>query len=191
LIRKIGLKVYNYHYDQLNRLVAMDAFNGLNPTAGTFTPLKLDDYKERINYDANGNILTYSRNMNNAASMDKLKYNYYSGTNKLEYVYDTVAGKPSGNDLASQSTGNYSYDAIGNLTQDNSEGISNINWNVYGKINSITKGSNTISYQYDAAGNRISKTVSGNYTEYYVRDGQGTWECHNKRTYVFSKTRSW
>jgi hypothetical protein len=69
-------------------------------------PLKLEDYKERISYDTNGNILTYHRNMQNAAAMDELKYNYYSGTNKLEYVYDTVAGKPSGNDISSQNAGN-------------------------------------------------------------------------------------
>ena len=25
-----GAKVYNYHYDQLNRLVAMDVYDGLN-----------------------------------------------------------------------------------------------------------------------------------------------------------------
>ncbi|WP_090655307.1 RHS repeat domain-containing protein [Parafilimonas terrae] len=39
-------------------------------------------------------------------------------------------------------------------------GITNISWTVYGKINSITRGGSTITYTYDAAGNRISKTVA-------------------------------
>jgi hypothetical protein len=56
--------MYNYHYDQLNRIVAMDTYNGLNVSAGTFTGVAgiINDYKERISYDPNGNILTYNRN---------------------------------------------------------------------------------------------------------------------------------
>jgi hypothetical protein len=55
-------KLYNYHYDQLNRIVAMDVYNGLNPAAGTFVPASTTDYKEQVGYDPNGNILTYLRN---------------------------------------------------------------------------------------------------------------------------------
>jgi RHS repeat-associated protein len=167
-------KVYNYHYDQLNRLVAMDAFNGLNPTAGTFTPVKLDDYKERISYDANGNILSYVRHGSSAVGlpMDSLKYQYVLNSNKLDHVHDDVTVNGYTEDIKNQDTLNYNYDAIGNLTKDIKGGVDVINWNVYGKINSITKGSNTISYQYDAAGNRISKTANGT-TTWYVRDAQG------------------
>src|SRR5690606_28329188 len=63
-------------------------------------------------------------------------------------------------------------DAIGNLIKDNAEGISSITWNVYGKISSITKSSGTITYAYDATGNRITKTVGG-ITTLYVRDASG------------------
>jgi hypothetical protein len=34
-------KLYNYHYDQLNRIVAMDMYNGLNPNAGTPAILRI------------------------------------------------------------------------------------------------------------------------------------------------------
>lgn len=48
---------------------------------------------------------------------------------------------------------------------------------MYGKLKSITKGSMTITYTYDAAGNRISKEVdpaSGPTRKtYYVRDASG------------------
>jgi hypothetical protein len=48
--------VYNYHYDQLNRLAQMDAFKGLNYSNHTFTPVQVQDYQERPTYDPNGNI---------------------------------------------------------------------------------------------------------------------------------------
>lgn len=63
---------------------------------------------------------------------------------------------------------------IGNLKRDVKEGITGITWNVYGKIQQIVKGSDTITYVYDATGNRISKTVSAtNLTTVYVRDASG------------------
>src|SRR5690606_32450443 len=51
-----------------------------------------------------------------------------------------------------------------------------ITWNVYGKISSITKsGPVTITYEYDASGNRIGKTVGNNPEKHtwYVRDASG------------------
>ncbi|MEX6686185.1 RHS repeat-associated core domain-containing protein [Danxiaibacter flavus] len=129
---------------------------------------------ERITYDANGNILTLRRDgQKNKTDMDKLKYNYIAGTNKLDYIQDTVTNTWYTEDMDGQSAGNYSYDAIGNLVKDNQEGISNIDWTVYGKIKQITKTNGTvISYTYDAAGNRISKVVGAD-TTWYVRDAQG------------------
>jgi hypothetical protein len=50
--------VYNYHYDQLNRLAQMDAYKGLNYVNHSFTPVHLQDYQERPTYDPNGNITT-------------------------------------------------------------------------------------------------------------------------------------
>src|SRR5690606_27196846 len=63
-------------------------------------------------------------------------------------------------------------DAIGNLTEDKAEGITAINWNVYGKIESIVKSAGTIRYMYDASGNRIAKMFDGD-TTVYVRDASG------------------
>lgn len=56
--------------------------------------------------------------------------------------------------------GTYQYDAIGNLIADNSEGTK-ISWTPYGKVREVkTKGDSvTVSYRYDASGNRIQKTV--------------------------------
>jgi hypothetical protein len=56
---------YNYHYDQLNRLVAMDVYSGLNTTTGSFTPVQLNTYAERASYDPNGNKVSHIRHFKN------------------------------------------------------------------------------------------------------------------------------
>jgi RHS repeat-associated protein len=185
-IPKLGdALLYRYRYDQLNRIVAMDAFAGLNSSTNAWTPSATDNYKERISYDPNGNILTYLRNGTTAGgnplTMDNMTYGYnLSGgklvNNRLRHVKDAVSSGNYSEDIDNQGDDNYTYDAIGNLTGDAAEGISNITWNVYGKISSITKSASTISYGYDIAGNRITKAVTagGNTkTTVYVRDASG------------------
>ena len=179
-IPKLGdARVYAYTYDQLNRIIAMDAYSGLN-SSNAFTPVLLDDYKERISYDANGNIITYQRNGNKAGAqkaMDNLTYNYKNNSNQLIRVRDAVPATNYTEDIDDQPANNYDYDNIGNLIKDVKEGITNITWTVYGKIESIAKTDGTaITYNYDAAGNRIAKAVTkaGNTnTTVYVRDAQG------------------
>ena len=172
----------NFSYDQLNRITSVNATDELRKQnmwqAGTITGI----YDEAFTYDQNGNILRVNRNGNqggSALNMDGLTYSYLPNTNKLDYVDDAVTGDPYSGDISSQSSGNYQYDAIGNLVSDVAEDIVTIDWTVYGKIKQITKGSGTeIRFNYDASGNRISKTVfdgsTGNVlATYYVRDAQG------------------
>jgi RHS repeat-associated protein len=173
---------YNYTYDQLNRITAMDAWTGLDQTNNNWTALaKQTNYKERISYDGNGNILKYLRNGTTVGGgyldMDSLNYGYnYSSAklvnNRLRHVKDAVADGNYSIDIDNQADDNYDYDAIGNLIKDTKEGITAISWTVYGKIRTITKSSGTISYTYDASGNRISKTAGGK-TTWYVRDASG------------------
>jgi RHS repeat-associated protein len=178
--------MYNYRYDQLNRIKRMDAYCGYNNVGqhwgNSLMNNKLSDYRERISYDANGNILKYFRNGTVQGSrplgMDSLTYKYYAGTNKLRQVRDSVPGGNYTEDIDNQSdTSNYVYDEIGNLIQDKAEGIDSIRWTVYGKIRDIYKQSGTIiKYEYDGGGNRISKTVkngSDSTTTWYVRDATG------------------
>lgn len=177
---KFGIaNLYNYHYDQLNRIVATDTYTGLNPSSGSFTALSVNDYQERISYDPNGNILTYVRNGDaTRIAMDNLSYYYKPESNQLHKVTDSAADAASGsyssyNDIKQgQSDNNYQYDAIGNLTSDVSEGVSDVSWNVYGKVTSLTKSGATINYVYDATGNRIMKFTAAD-TTIYIRDGSG------------------
>ena len=177
---------YLYNYDQLNRIkvsrtlanVSGDFFNNSH----YWTP-------EQFNYDPNGNITFTWRNGlkpdGTFPIMDYLNYYYNASNNRLNYVKDDDKISNSfPNDIDDQTTFNstvggvidynYGYDAIGNLVKDKSEQITGIGitWTVYGKIASITKAGNTITYSYDAAGNRISKTTSEG-TTWYVRDAQG------------------
>ncbi|MFT3703002.1 MAG: RHS repeat-associated core domain-containing protein [Agriterribacter sp.] len=176
-IPKLGnAKVYNYHYDQLNRIVAMDMFNGLNVNNGSFAPISVNDYRERVSYDANGNILTYDRHGDAARiSMDSLQYFYTTNTNRLHKVTDNAVDAAAGdyskyNDIKQgQADDNYQYDEIGNLVGDNVEGITDVTWNVYGKIASLKKSGSLIKYVYDASGNRVMKQTA-NDTTIYLRD---------------------
>lgn len=95
---KLGApNVYSYHYDQLNRLVAMDAYAGLSPSGGNFVPVSVNNYQERISYDPNGNILNYVRNGDAArTAMDNLTYFYKLNTNQLNKVTDAATDAGSG-----------------------------------------------------------------------------------------------
>jgi RHS repeat-associated protein len=182
--------LYNYKYDQLNRLTGMDAFTGLDTLNNNWTALTATkSYNERVSYDGNGNIKKYTRYFDvTSTPMDSLTYNYLAGTNKLGYVADASQAWVNVNKkIKNQAAGNYAYDEIGNLTQDISENIpaAGIKWNVYGKISEINHSAagvlystKKINYTYDAAGNRIGKKVikfgspTVSYT-WYVRDAAG------------------
>ena len=181
--------LYNYRYDQLNRLVAMSTFRGLNSSNNTWNTnlTATNDYAEKISYDGNGNILDYDRNGGPAREqMDQLSYHYIDSTNKLDYVTDPVSSSNYEEDIDTQSSHNYEYDEIGNLISDDQAMINSIEWNVYGKITNIAKNVNgpsqvgAIDYKYDPSGNRIGKTawmyLHPQYNarlNWYVRDAQG------------------
>lgn len=114
-----------------------------------------------------------------------LHQGYERETNKLKAVIDhnntTVEygdlKKGQDYDAANPVVDNYQYDEIGNLIKDEQEGITNISWTVYGKVEKVEKMDGTIlSFEYDAAGNRICKREQGNGQDritYYVRDASG------------------
>ena len=156
--------LYTYRYDQLNRINSMQAYKGLNPQTNSWEPITIDDYKENVSYDPNGNIKTYFRNgTGTSLNLNSYNYSYTANTNRLASIYNSVNSQ----------TKTYSYDSIGNTTVDGMQGVTNANWNVYGKLQSLTnKDEQAVSYTYSADGQRISKKV-GNTEEWYVRDAAG------------------
>ena len=86
---------YKFKYDQLNRLLSTDAFDGLNATANQWqNTTALAAYHNELSYDPNGNILTNKRNGEAGnLNMDDMVYHYdtTNHTNKLVFVTDAVS----------------------------------------------------------------------------------------------------
>jgi RHS repeat-associated protein len=215
-----------FAYDQLNRIRTVDCYADLNlavddvVTYNSFSgATALSMYEETFNYDPNGNIMVVDRTGDNAimddfsyhyktASGSTYQWSYSSGnvlpadaTNQLDHVDDDPLY--DGNytdDVDDQGVGNYTYDEIGNLIDDNQEQIDNIEWTIYGKIRRITRDASSpkpdLEFRYDAMGNRICKIVkpkdgSGNLLDqkqweysYYNRDASGNVMAVYKRNLV-------
>lgn len=156
-----------YNYDQLNRITAslncgdldLGAFDW--PVAAGSTP---EQYQTGYTYDANGNILSLFRNgVDGNLPMDDLVYHYIANTNQLEYVTENQTDAYNyPDDLEDQATGNYTYDAVGNLIADVNEEIDEIEWTVNGKIKRITRAvtstKSDLEFEYNETGQRIQKT---------------------------------
>ncbi|MDY8138483.1 RHS repeat-associated core domain-containing protein [Aquimarina sp. 2201CG5-10] len=176
--KALNTSINTYNYDQLNRIKGMTNYEVDDTGAIAATGVNTS-----YSYDRNGNLqnLLRAAKLSNgtAVTMDNFTYNYIPGTNQLDHVADTVDQNLFAVDVDNQASGNYQYDAIGQLTRDEAEGL-NIDWRVDGKVKRITKDDGTvISFAYDGLGNRISKTTAnmsdplGGMTTYYARDAQG------------------
>ncbi len=177
----LGAQINKYEYDQLNRIKKMEGTNASG----------VANYSSEYDYDNNGNLESLKRSAVNGngslTPMDAFTYNYnetadvdgklQKTSNRLRSVYDNASldGNFDTDIDSGQTLDNYTYDAIGQLTSDEAEGITNIDWRVDGKVKMITKDNGTtIEFGYDGLGNRISKTVMPeNKTTLYVRDAQG------------------
>ncbi|MGD1847124.1 MAG: RHS repeat-associated core domain-containing protein, partial [Salibacteraceae bacterium] len=188
----------HYRYDEMHRLKEMRAhiahtdLRDLNTWDNTTAS---NEYHVTVSYDANGNIGNLSRNGNqtDGLPMDRLRYHYIDGTNQLEYVDDNHPVAPATasvytRDLEDQSSGNYAYDATGQLIQDNQEEIESSERTASGKIRAVNRTATStkpnLYFEYDALDNRILKLVKPRdggvlsnegdwvYT-HYVRDGEG------------------
>ncbi|WP_338794279.1 RHS repeat-associated core domain-containing protein [Bernardetia sp. MNP-M8] len=184
----------NYRYDQLHRIAAAEAstWNDANSVwQGTN-----GGYRTSYKYDRNGNIdhLKRYNGVTTPQLIDDLTYTYYDHIdtdpiknpplvadrlkvdmqNRLWMVNDEN-GTAEG--LGNTGEYKYEYDLIGNLTKNTQDGIENIVWNIYGKVERVEKTNGTvIRYKYDGTGNRIFKevhTTTTHQTNYYLRDASG------------------
>ncbi|MBN9400955.1 MAG: hypothetical protein J0I17_12320 ['Candidatus Kapabacteria' thiocyanatum] len=174
-----------YGYDRLNRLRAdTGVFRATTPTSWDAKPAGLGAFGSSYEYDPNGNISKLKRLDAAGGDVDDLTYTLQNANqNRLDRVVDAISAGASSytNDLDNtQTTGNYGYDNIGNLTKDVGAGIgtNGIEWTPYGKIRKITNATYRIEYLYNATGNRIRQKrtkLSDNsvVTTYYGRDASG------------------
>jgi YD repeat-containing protein len=151
-------RAYCYKYDGLNRLHAAyyQKPNDATPITGS--------YNENVKYDKNGNIMFLNRtgDYDDAAvalEIDSLAYGYDAANpNRLNWVNDR-SNNTSGFNDGVVGTAEYTYDANGNMTADANKGITSITYNPLNLPLKITLGGGTISYLYDALGQKVQKTV--------------------------------
>jgi RHS repeat-associated protein len=149
-----------YQYDALHRITFATSYDW-NPGWGAS-----NDYSNpQIIYDPNGNI--QRQDILSVIGNELLSYDYYDELgwpNRLK----SVSG---GGNVTGLGSGDFHYDEIGNLIQDDSEGAS-MTWDVYGKLRTVIDDGPTI-YTYDAMGNRLSKERPVTAKDVYVRDASG------------------
>jgi RHS repeat-associated protein len=168
-----------YQYDQLNRIVEANSYKDYEPLNGNpfgnINATTDKTYHTDYAFDANRNITQLNRSAwhNGAlAGMDAFTYHYNKNAtnnkltdNRLNYVSDGVTASPFTGDIKQgQTTANYKYSQIGQLTADEQEHIDNIEWDAYGRMRIVHFDANTkpdIEYQYNAMGARTLKIVKG------------------------------
>ncbi len=166
---------YDFYYDAANRLLKGDftQYTGgsFNQSAGVNYNMKMGDGTD-VNsaYDYNGNIKRMQQwglKITGSTQIDDLGYIYQTQSNKLARVTDvyTDAQTKLGDfkDGVNTGTDDYSYDANGNLVLDNNKAISGIVYNHLNLPSVITiTGKGTITYTYDAGGNKLRKVTTDN-----------------------------
>ncbi len=165
-----------YTYDANGNLTSLWR-NFRRGTDFTYTwPFNAKQYND--NYQLDRLSYTYYNDLNDqrygrAGTSDHPDYNDYEfctdegylRTNRLNAVSEAPSAGKSSSDpsIEDQSSNNYKYDASGRLIQDLSEDIQEIKWNSFGKVKSITKGTDqneeTIAFTYNNTGKRQSKIV--------------------------------
>jgi RHS repeat-associated protein len=159
---------YDFTYDAVNRLTGAD-FNQYTGTAFNKTA-NVDFSVSNLTYDANGNILTMNQKglkLNVSPTIDQLTYTYLTSSNKLAKVADALSDPATKlgdfKDGANGSGNDYVFDVNGNLTLDHNKAISSITYNHLNLPLVITiTGKGTITYTYDAAGNKLKKATIEN-----------------------------
>lgn len=130
-IEGMDIQGYGYRYDQLQRLVEMQVFrdNNLVMNNKWATAQATNDYLTTFSYDKNGNLLTLDRNgYGIELDMDRFAYQYLTingeRSNRLDFVQDLGTDYGSYDDIKTgQTSGNYTYNRIGELVEDIQEGM--------------------------------------------------------------------
>jgi len=156
-------RAYGFSYDSPGRLTKADFTQHTN---GNWNIDAHVDFSSSISYDANGNIMSLNRKgliNSSSAPVDNLSYYYQSNSNQLDHVNDDGGTSAKLGDFKDghSGSGDYSYDANGNLKKDLNKGISSITYNYLNKPKLVDFGAKgTIQFVYDATGNKLQKIVT-------------------------------
>jgi len=124
----------------------------------------IDFSVSNLSYDGNGNIQTMNQTgykVGGSSLVDQLTYTYRANSNVLLKVADAI---PALNTKLgdfhdwTNSTDDYKYDGNGNLITDSNRQITSIGYDFINLPETIPiKGKGTITFTYDAAGNKLRK----------------------------------
>jgi RHS repeat-associated protein len=164
---------YDFGYDAVNRLLKADFEQNDNTTVWGNSivnyNVKMGDGINPISaYDANGNITQMQQwglKITGSVQIDNLVYTYKNNnSNRLIKVADgvTVDNKLGDFKDGTNINDDYDYDVNGNLNFDNNKAVSSITYNHLNLPSIITTAKGTITYTYDAAGNKIQKVTVDN-----------------------------
>ena len=166
-----------YTYDANGNVIKIEEANGSGyRVAAAYTYDKLNQLKQETRY-------SYTGSSNTAASTTVVSYdldmagNLYAvtenGSVKLAYTY----GDPTWADKLTAVTVNGTTrtiqyaDALNPANWYNGTDYTNLTWTQGRRLSSITKGSQTYSYQYDVSGVRSVKIADGLKHEYVTQNG--------------------
>lgn len=159
-------RAYGFIYDNTNRLLTGDYTQ--NDGGGYVKDAQVDFNLDSLTYDANGNILLMQQKgvqINSSTVIDHLVYSYLQPggwSNKLANVIDNSGNTaPLGDYQQGTNTGNdFSYDGNGNMIVDSNKNMEGVVYNILNLPQMVPmKGKGTISYVYDADGNKLEKLV--------------------------------
>lgn len=163
---------YDFGYDKSSRLT--NASFVQNTSGSTWNNEYIDYSVNSIGYTPNGNISSLYQQgfvLGGGSNIDELTYNYQQSgaSNKLKNVIDDAnipQSKVGDFHYAGSkifSSNDYQYDANGNKISDANKSISAITYNLLNLPRVITiTNKGTITYTYDAAGNKLKKEVQEN-----------------------------
>ena len=153
-----------FRYDKLNRIKQMRT-SRLNEL-GTNWTAPSTKYSADYTYDYNGNFRSLQRYDKNGQILHNMRYKYFDTTsNRLSRIVATGIN-----------AGQFYYDAVGNLKQDDLGNVS-VTWNSQGKVQSLSKGNSIqLEFRYSPDGHRQVKQ-SGDTSYYYLHDATGNVMC--------------
>lgn len=161
------LHAYGYAYDNTQSLIKADYTQS---TGGSWSNGTVDYTVSGLEYDENGNIKKMKQNGmllgNVKAGIDDLSYTYDNSnwSNQLLAVSDAAGDQQQGDfrNLANITT-EYKYDSNGNMSEDENRGIIVTYNQLLDKPEKITldnESGKSISFIYDALGNKLQKIVN-------------------------------
>ncbi|PMD95694.1 hypothetical protein BWI97_13925 [Siphonobacter sp. BAB-5405] len=194
----------SYSYDKMNNLLSLtatpasqlnlryqyDAADQRTLTERVHKPTRSEQY----GYDANFQLIS--------AKVGQYSNNQLSPNLNFQYTYDALGNRTKAVEGSTEKTysSNYVnqytaintngsnappvYDRNGNLLSD---GLNTYTYDFENRVTSIQKGTDRITYAYDALGRRISRTQNGMTTQYYydldqvIEEVTGT----STKTYVY------